>query len=484
MLLLPGIYGMLPDVGGEDHKAGDTRVDFVVYSVQEVGGLTWLSVHGYSHYFNIFEFIDENIDVEYDEERIGKPISSSMAQVHIRTSTYDGNRWGVANVSGLRIYIVKDIESGPEDCYVMSDGMRMDWTQEGTVNGTADLEIQHPDIIDGYQYIVEVDLGEGDGWERVEGHNAPFTMEAPLKRMDYVIYNIRREGSGAILEIFNHSGTDVNLAIHDVERIAGMEFEIVRTRATVVRNRTVTIAYKSWVRDLTYEEEWIPNANGTVWCHILRGHNAYFDANRIFETYEDDADGEGRGTIEVTFPGELAQFQFMFTISMGWSEPTPTPNYNSEWNFTVHPPQSIEITNVWKSPDEVRPGDLMTVSGYVKFIYTGTGVRGADITISGDYISTRTGLTDIEGRFVIMMQAPILVADDHTLHIEAVDGYSWETANTSLTFPVEGDPEDLNPPDGDPPIPGPSFPAVTLSIVIGAVVIGALRRRTIGPQSR
>jgi hypothetical protein len=267
------------------------------------------------------------------------------------------------------------------------------------------------------------------------------TITSPEKEIMYCLYNISQSGPSKDLRFYNHTFATLEEAEEFLRMYHGLEPERVRPNWTLVRNSTINI---SFVATQKINEEWVALSNGKVFIYILNGHNDRFDTSMIAKDDEGEemvveviTDDNGYGNSSIAIPSSLANFTLYIAISGGTYDPTPTPLDNRTWNFTVLPPQTIwidESTSLSSDPVEVGMG--VTVTGYVRYIYTNNGVHLAEVTISGTHISTTNGLTDEDGRFVIPFQAPIMVIDNLTLHVRAEDPKTGENDTWSLNYDV------------------------------------------------
>jgi hypothetical protein len=254
-------------------------------------------------------------------------------------------------------------------------------------------------------------------------------IQPPQKEIMYAIYNMTYAGPSQDLRLFNHTYNTLDEAVEFLSQVHGFAPERVRENWTMVRNTYVNLTFFAQQK---INNEWLPLNDGSVKVYILEGWNAEFDANRV-ATYKDNVTKmvytieaedihDGIGNVTIWVPEDLQQFQIYIAISGGKYDPNHEPVPGSDWNFSVKPPQTIQIPDpVTLSPDRVIVGEEITVSGYVRYIFTGTGVEGAEVTISGAHISTTFDRTDVNGWFSIRLQAPILVMNNLTLVIQAQD---------------------------------------------------------------
>jgi hypothetical protein len=266
------------------------------------------------------------------------------------------------------------------------------------------------------------------------------TITPPEKEIMYCLYNISQSGPSTDLRFYNYTFATEEEAAEFLRIYHGYEPERIRPNWTLVRNSTINI---SFVATQKINDVWVPLANGNVFIYILNGHNEVFDPSKIARIGNEEmvvnttTDEEGYGNTTIEIPSSLANFTLYIAISGGTYDPTPTPIDHRAWNFTVLPPQTIRIDeSTTLSSDPVEVGSPVTVTGYVRYIYTNNGVDRAEVTISGTHISTTNGLTDEDGRFIINFQAPIMVIDNLTLHIRAEDPRTGENATWTINYDV------------------------------------------------
>ena len=271
------------------------------------------------------------------------------------------------------------------------------------------------------------------------------TITPPQKEIMYSIYNMTYSGPSEDLRLYHHTFEDQELAEAFLTLVHGFEPERVRANWTMVRNSTVDMTFVASAR---INDEWMPLSDGLVKVYILDGHNVRFDPSKIARfdngtemVYDVYPDENGLGNVSIEVPSSLANFQLYIAISGGQYDPLPQPIEGREWNFTVAPPQTVRVDESTElSQEPVIVGSLVTVSGYVRYIYTNGGVEGAEVTISGTHISTTNGRTDSDGRFAINIQAPILVIDNLTLYIRAEDPRTGENDTFDLQYDVKPEP--------------------------------------------
>jgi len=268
------------------------------------------------------------------------------------------------------------------------------------------------------------------------------TITPPEKEILYSIYNMTYSGPSQDLRFYHHTYENQEEAEAFLNMYHGFEPDRVRDNWTMVRNTTVSMSFFASTR---INDEWLPLSDGLVKIYILDGHNVRFDPSKIARHANDSLmvynvypDEFGWGNTTILVPNSLANYQLYIAISGGQYDPLPQPIVGREWNFTVAPPQTVQVdrTTATLSPNPVIVGTLVTVQGYVRYIYTNGGVEGAEVTISGTHISTTNGRTDREGRFSINIQAPILVIQNLTMFIRAEDPRTGENDTFSIEYNV------------------------------------------------
>ena len=267
------------------------------------------------------------------------------------------------------------------------------------------------------------------------------TITPPKKEIMYSIYNMTYSGPSEDLRLYYYTYETQEEAEAFLAMVHGFEPERVRANWTMVRNSTVDMTFMASAR---INDVWMPLSEGLVKVYILDGHNVRFDPSKIARfdngtemVYDVYPDENGWGNVSIEVPSSLANFQLYIAISGGQYDPLPQPIEGREWNFTVAPPQTVRVDESAElSQSPVIVGSLVTVSGYVRYIYTNGGVEGAEVTISGTHISTRVGRTDSDGRFAISIQAPILVIDNLTMYIKAEDPRTGENNTHDLQYDV------------------------------------------------
>nr|NIP34160.1 zinc ribbon domain-containing protein [Thermoplasmata archaeon]NIS11283.1 zinc ribbon domain-containing protein [Thermoplasmata archaeon]NIS19221.1 zinc ribbon domain-containing protein [Thermoplasmata archaeon]NIT76286.1 zinc ribbon domain-containing protein [Thermoplasmata archaeon]NIU48353.1 zinc ribbon domain-containing protein [Thermoplasmata archaeon] len=253
--------------------------------------------------------------------------------------------------------------------------------------------------------------------------------------------------------------------------VNGFEPERVKYNWTLVRNSTMNMTFFASAK---INEVWQPLTDGKVYIYILDGHNVKFDPTRIARydngddmIYEVEPDENGWGNVSILVPSSLANFQLYIAIAGGQFDALPQPIEGREWNFTVAPPQTIRVDNSTSlSSNPVIVGTAVTVQGYVRYIYTHGGVEGAEVTISGQHISTTNGRTNQEGRFSINFQAPIQVSDDLVLTIRAEDPRTGEVDTLEILYDVVPPIDDEEEETG--------IPVWLWALIIGAVLAFAI----------
>ena len=251
------------------------------------------------------------------------------------------------------------------------------------------------------------------------------TIESPEKEILYVVYSVTQVGPSLDLKLYNHTFATDELAIAFLNQTMGIDPD--RTRVwDVIKNETVLIVFKATAR---INAVWVPLKAGEVTISMLPG--PMYDPTDVHVNNNDtvngtlqwgfwpDDDGYGNGTLVI--PDIIGNFQMHIEISGGDFDPLRKVMTNRLWNFTVVPPQTIEIVNAFLSPDYIELGTRMQISGTVRFIYGGSGVEGAEIKVTGTHIGTGQGRTDEEGRFSIQMH------DVGTpMEVIADEGFNWQ----------------------------------------------------------
>ncbi|UCC92412.1 MAG: hypothetical protein JSW25_06990 [Thermoplasmata archaeon] len=266
------------------------------------------------------------------------------------------------------------------------------------------------------------------------------TITPPEKEIMYCLYNISQSGPSIDLRYYNHTFENEEEATEFLHIYHGYEPERVRSDWILVRDTPINISFKATQK---INDVWVPLSKGNVFIYILNGHNDVFDPSKIVQVGNEDmvvnvtTDEEGYGNTTIPIPSALANFTLYIAISGGTYDPTPTPIDNRAWNFTVLPPQTIWIDESTQlNSDPVEVGSPVSITGYVRYIFTNNGVDRAEVTISGTHISTTNGLTDEDGRFIINFQAPIMVINNLTLHIRAEDPRTGENDTFSIQYDV------------------------------------------------
>ncbi len=267
------------------------------------------------------------------------------------------------------------------------------------------------------------------------------TITPPQKEIMYSIYNMSYSGPSEDLRFYHFSYDTQEEAEAFMAMVHGFEPDRVRANWTMVRNSTVDMTFEASSK---INDVWTPLSEGLVKVYVLDGHNVRFDPSKIARfdngtemVYDVYPDENGWGNVSIEVPSSLANFQLYIAISGGQFDPLPQPIEGREWNFTVAPPQTVRVDDQTElSQNPVIVGSLVTVSGYVRYIYTNGGVEGAEVTISGTHISTTNGRTDSDGRFAINIQAPILVIDNLTMFVRAEDPRTGENNTYGLPYDV------------------------------------------------
>jgi hypothetical protein len=269
----------------------------------------------------------------------------------------------------------------------------------------------------------------------------PETITPPEKEIMYCLYDLNYYGESQDLRFYHHTFDTLEEAEAFLLMVNAIEPERTKTNWTLVRNSTMNMTF---VATAKINEVWLPLSDGLVKVFILEGHNVLFDPSKIATydngtqmVYDVHPDENGWGNVSIRVPGTLANFQMYIAISGGQYDPLPQPIVGREWNFTVAPPQTILVdNNTALSSNPIEVGTAVSVTGYVRYIYTHAGVEGAEVTISGQHISTTNGRTDADGRFSINFQAPIQVANDLTITVRAEDPRTGEVDTFEIPYDV------------------------------------------------
>ncbi len=297
------------------------------------------------------------------------------------------------------------------------------------------------------------------------------TITPPEKEIMYCLFNMTYAGPSEDLRFYFHTYDTDEEAEAFLAMVNGFEPERVKYNWTLVRNSTMNMTFFASAK---INEVWQPLTDGKVYIYILDGHNVKFDPTRIARydngdemIYEVEPDENGWGNVSILVPSSLANFQLYIAIAGGQFDALPQPIEGREWNFTVAPPQTIRVDNSTSlSSNPVIVGTAVTVQGYVRYIYTHGGVEGAEVTISGQHISTTNGRTNQEGRFSINFQAPIQVSDDLVLTIRAEDPRTGEVDTLIIHYDVVPTIKDEEEETG--------VPVWLWAIIIGAVLAFAI----------
>lgn len=134
----------------------------------------------------------------------------------------------------------------------------------------------------------------------------------------------------------------------------------------------------------------------------------------------------------------------------------------------------IRIEGATLADDVVWVGTIMTVQGFVLYNDTSEPVTGAEVTVMGAFIATTEGPTDQDGRFNIIVQAPLTVLNDLSLEIHARDPQTNRTDSLALNYDVVPQPP---PPNGSRPVPWwivLTIAGVTISVslLVGIYFVG------------
>jgi hypothetical protein len=288
----------------------------------------------------------------------------------------------------------------------------------------------------------------------------------PLKEIIYYVYNVTYAGPSQDLKRYHHTFEQDADALVFLNETMSIDPDRVRNWS-MVRNGTVQMVFSASAQ---INEIWSPLLGGEVRIYILQGPS--FDPNNPFENADGEVlkwvvwpgpDDDGVGSLNLSVPDTLGSFQLYIEISGGDYDPSYQPIYHRFWNFTVVPPQTIEIVAAYLSPDRIEVGTLMDISGNVRYIYGNVGVIGGEMSVTGTHIGTGQSRTDEEGRFTITMQAPIIVMNNLSLLITATDPITDETATWVINYNVY---PPYEPPEED------EFP--WKGVMIGLIVLGII----------
>jgi hypothetical protein len=101
----------------------------------------------------------------------------------------------------------------------------------------------------------------------------------------------------------------------------------------------------------------------------------------------------------------------------------------------------------------------MDVQGLVVYANNSTPVSGANVGVTGTHIGTGNTISDENGTFIIIMQAPLLVVSNLSLTVTAHDPATNATTRLVLSYEVFEPPP---PPPPDPP--GPDWERIAFFI--------------------
>jgi hypothetical protein len=261
--------------------------------------------------------------------------------------------------------------------------------------------------------------------------------------IDYIMFNITTYENAIEARVYNHTLMSDAVAIDFLNDTIGT-IDKVRFNWFAVRNTTATIAFESMVRTQAQTGDWSSNQNATV--RFLVTQNVT-NEEYAWETISNET---GMGIFDIVFPGTIQSYRL-----------TPECTNGSD-SSGMYP---IQIPSITIFPDKVVVGSIMTVRGHVRYIYTNEGVGNATVTVSGPHVNMEEGITDRYGGFSIQVQAPIVVLNNLTIHIDALDSTTLENCTYIWRYDVIVD-------HTDPPPPPPPPYWLILIIVIGIASIG------------
>ena len=297
------------------------------------------------------------------------------------------------------------------------------------------------------------------------------TIESPMKDVRYLVYNFTEIGPTGDLKIYYHTfgSTDAAWAFFndtvDLQADRARIWDVVRgTKASM------TLAATALINDV-----WVPlegTQGAIVRVYILnetRSADAVYtnahinsDDKRLY--WEVWPDVKGNGRFDLDFPDSVGPYHLYIEVSGGTYDPVFQVERSWMWNFTVVEPKTIEIYGYKLEPTQVSIGEIMTVTGVIRYIFTGLGVNASEITVSGQHITTLTTRSRENGAFTISLQAPMVPGDTYSMTIVAVDPVTEQSTSIDINYNVV-----------TPPTVGPSkeTPWVLIYILVIIVVMVA-----------
>jgi hypothetical protein len=269
------------------------------------------------------------------------------------------------------------------------------------------------------------------------------TIESPMKDIRYLVYNFTEVGPTGDLKLYYHTfgSTDAAWAFFndtvDLKADRARTWDVVRgTKASM------TLAATALINDI-----WVPleGAQGAiVRVYVLNGTkagdavytNAHInsDGKRLYWDMWPDVKGNGR--FDLDFPDSVGSYHLYIEVSGGTYDPVFQVEKSWMWNFTVVEPKTIEIFGWRLEPLQIALGDIITVTGVVRYIFTGLGVNASEITVSGQHITSQTARSRENGAFSISMQAPMVPGDSYLMTVVAVDPVTEQGASVDITYNV------------------------------------------------
>ena len=262
--------------------------------------------------------------------------------------------------------------------------------------------------------------------------------------LDYVVYNVTSKDNGTELRVYHHTLESDDEVVGLLEPFIGPITDV-RPDWVVVRNTTATISFWARIRDPSEPSEWSPYSNAKMAFTILDGHDetitrppAKYD-NGTDYVFEAGTDGDGYGEFVLMFPSALANFQLFPACIFPVNGTGLVFVQGTDWNFTVAPPQTIRIdesTEISFLSSSTNDFSGVIISGYVRYIYTNGGVRGANmtVTVNGNLSSYVT--TDNDGRFTVVLVDSLPELGHVVVTIKAIDPRSDDDDSIVIEFDI------------------------------------------------
>jgi hypothetical protein len=273
------------------------------------------------------------------------------------------------------------------------------------------------------------------------------TIESPMKDVRYLVYNFTQIGPTGDLKIYYHTfgSTDAAWAFFndtvDLKADRARLWDVVRGSEA-----SMTLAATALINDV-----WVPlegTQGAIVRVYILnetRANDAVYtnahinsDGKRLYWDVWPDVKGNGR--FDLDFPDSVGSYHLYIEVSGGTYDPVFQVEKSWMWNFTVVEPKTIEIYGYRLEPVQIAIGDIMTVTGVVRYIFTSLGVNASEITVSGQHITSQTARSRDNGAFSVSMQAPMVPGDSYTMTIVAVDPITEQSTSIDLNYNVVSPP--------------------------------------------